>query len=295
MPTDSSSTPTLPSPDGEGTKNAPGDNPLGAFLRERRARLDPAEFGFTSSRRRTPGLRREEVAQRADVSATWYTWLEQGRGGTPSADALDRIAAALDLTSLEREHLYFLAQGRPPEVHVEAAERVTPRLQRVLDALETSPAYVRTAAWDVVAWNRAAAVLADFDRLPPERRNMIRRLFCDLSLRETLPDWEGSAQAMVAVFRTEVVRAGASARVAALVDELCGASPEFRKLWREHDVVTFSEGSKHLWHPTTGRLAVDYSSFAVDGEPDLSMVVFSPATPEVRERIRALLETSVPN
>ena len=269
---------------------APSENPLGAFLRERRARLDPTAFGFSSSRRRTPGLRREEVAQRADVSATWYTWLEQGRGGTPSAEALDRIAAALALAPLEREHLFLLAQGRPPEVHVEAAEGVTPRLQRVLDALETSPAYIRTATWDVVAWNRAAAaVLADFGALPPERRNVIRRLFCDLELRAQLPDWERSARMMVTAFRTEVVRAGASARVEALVDELSRTSPEFRSFWQEHDVATFGEGSKHLWHPGTGRLAVDYSSFAVDGQPDLSMVVFSPTTSEDRERIQNLV------
>ena len=267
------------------------DNPLGSYLKECRARLDPADFGFTSSRRRTPGLRREEVAGRADVSATWYTWLEQGRGGTPSADALDRIAAALALTTVEREHLYLLAQGRPPEVHVEASEGVTPRLQRVLDALEFSPAYVRTATWDVVAWNRAAAaVMVDFGTLPPERRNVIRRLFCDPCLRTQIPDWERSARTMVAAFRTEVVRAGASARVEALVDELCQASPEFRRLWRDHDVGMFGEGSKHLWHPTAGPLAVEYSSFTVEGQPDLGMVVFSPATPEVRERIRAIVE-----
>ena len=266
-------------------------NPLGTYLRELRARLDPADFGFTASRRRTPGLRREEVAQRADVSATWYTWLEQGRGGTPSADALDRLAAALALSSLEREHLYLLAQGRPPEVRVEPSEGVTPRLQKVLDALELSPAYVRTATWDVVAWNRAAAaVLVDFDRLPPARRNMIRRLFLDLDLRASLPEWERSARAMVAAFRTEVVRAGATARVEALVDELCEKSPEFRRLWRDHDVGAFGEGSKSLCHPTGGLLAVEYSSFAVEGQPDLGMVVFSPATPEVRERIRALVE-----
>ena len=286
MRTDRMITPALPSPKGEGSTDD-----LGAYLRELRARLDPADFGFSSSRRRTPGLRREEVAQRADVSATWYTWLEQGRGGTPSADALDRIAVALSLSSLEREHLYLLAQGRPPEVCVEPAEGVTPRLQKVLDALDTSPAYVRTATWDVLAWNRAAAaVLVDFARLPPERRNMIRRLFLDVDLRAGLPDWERSARTMVAAFRTEVVRAGATARVQALVDELCRESLDFRQLWRDHDVGAFGEGSKDLWHPTAGPLAVEYSSFRVDGQPDLNMVVFNPATPEVRERIRALVE-----
>src|SRR5580698_1694371 len=132
------------------------ENRLGDFLRGRRAKLDPAAFGLPLARRRTPGLRREEVAQRAHVSATWYTWLEQGRGGAPSADVLDRIARALMLTEVEREHMFLIALGRPPEIRYRATEGVTPRLQRVLDALELSPAYLRTSTWDIVAWNRAA-------------------------------------------------------------------------------------------------------------------------------------------
>ncbi len=123
--------------------------------------------GFPSVRRRTPGLRREEVAQRANVSATWYTWLEQGRGGAPSADVLDRIARALMLTDVEREHLFLLGLGRLPEVRYQAMGDVTPRLQRVLDAFELSPAIVRTATWDVIAWNRAAAAVLDRLRRTP--------------------------------------------------------------------------------------------------------------------------------
>jgi transcriptional regulator with XRE-family HTH domain len=123
----------------------PNDNLLGTYLRDRRAKLDPVALGFPLTRRRTPGLRREEVAQRANVSATWYTWLEQGRGGAPSADVLDRIARALMLTDIEREHLFLIGLGRPPEVHYQAAEGVTPRLQRVLDSLQLSPAIVKTS------------------------------------------------------------------------------------------------------------------------------------------------------
>ncbi len=124
------------------------ENLLGTYLKDRRAKLDPAAFGLSVTRRRTPGLRREEVAQRANVSATWYTWLEQGRGGAPSADVLNRIAGALMLTDVEREHLFLLGLGRLPEVHYRAAENVTPRLQRVLDALEFSPAFIKTPIWD---------------------------------------------------------------------------------------------------------------------------------------------------
>src|ERR1700733_5457139 len=134
------------------------DNLLGTYLKDRRAKLDPAALGFLPGRRRTPGLRREEVAQRASISPTWYTWLEQGRGGAPSSDVLDRIARALMLTDVEREHLFLLGLGRQPEVRYRRDE-VTLRLQRVLDALEPSPALIRTATWDVVAWNRAATVM----------------------------------------------------------------------------------------------------------------------------------------
>src|SRR6058998_3034203 len=104
--------------------SAAASNKLGAFLKDRRTRLDPATFGFAQGRRRTPGLRREEVAQRANISPTWYTWLEQGRGGAPSADVLNRIAAALMLTDIEREHLFLLGLGRPPEVRYKAAEEI---------------------------------------------------------------------------------------------------------------------------------------------------------------------------
>src|SRR6516164_1454930 len=128
------------------------ENLLGAYLRDRRAKLDPAALGFPSERRRTLGLRREEVAQRANISPTWYTWLEQERGGAPSADVLDRISRALMLTDVEREHLFLLGLGRPPEARYRRSEGVTPRLQRVLAALEPCPALIRTATWDVVAW-----------------------------------------------------------------------------------------------------------------------------------------------
>src|ERR1700749_3852106 len=101
-------------------------NPLGSYLKDRRTKLDAAALGFSLKRRRTPGLRREEVAQRADVSATWYTWLEQGRGGAPSADVLDRIAHALMLTDVEREHMFLLGLGRPPDIHYQPVNAITP-------------------------------------------------------------------------------------------------------------------------------------------------------------------------
>jgi transcriptional regulator with XRE-family HTH domain len=267
------------------------ENRLGAYLKDRRAKLDPGAFGFSGARRRTPGLRREEVAQRANISPTWYTWLEQGRGGAPSADVLDRIARALMLSEIEREHLFLLGLGRPPEVRYRAPEAVTPRLQRVLDALDPSPALMRTATWDVVAWNRAAmVVLSDYSELPPEQRNILRLTFLDPRMRAAQFDWESVARFVVDSFRADAVRAGAMEKVAPLVEELSRLSPEFAAMWRDQEVRGHHEGVKHLRHPVLGTIALEFSAFAVDGRPDLSMVVYNPATPEDAARIRSLVE-----
>jgi transcriptional regulator with XRE-family HTH domain len=267
------------------------ENQLGAYLKGRRIQLDPASFGFSGTRRRTPGLRREEVAQRAYVSTTWYTWLEQGRGGAPSADVLDRIARALMLTDIEREHLFLIGLGRPPEVRYQGSEGVTPRLQRVLDALEFSPAFVKTPIWDIVAWNRAAAkVLTDYGALPVRQRNILRMMFSDSRVRAAQLDWQSVARFVVATFRADVARAGATQEVQAMVDELCRSSPEFESMWASNDVRTHGEGTKSLRHPVAGLISMEYSAFAVDGRPDLAMVIYNPATPEDRDWIGALLK-----
>jgi transcriptional regulator with XRE-family HTH domain len=268
------------------------DNRLGEFLKLRRTKLDPASFGFSSERRRTAGLRREEVAQRANISATWYTWLEQGRGGNPSADVLDRIAKALTLTEVEREHLFLLGLGRLPEARYRGVDAITPRLQRLLDALDYSPAMVRTATWDVVAWNRAAAaVLSDFGSLPAEERNMLRMMFCDPRVRAAQFDWESVARFVVGAFRLDAARAGAAAEVEPLVSALCLSSPEFAAMWRDHDVQTQGgDGVKRLCHPEIGPIALEYSIFAVDGRPGLQLIVFNPTTPRDRELISSLIE-----
>ena len=265
-------------------------NRLGAFLRDRRTRLDPASLGFPKGRRRTPGLRREEVAQRANISPTWYTWLEQGRGGSPSADVLDRIAAGLMLTDPEREHMYMLALGRTPEVRYKAVTGVTPRLQRVLDALEASPAIIKNATWDVIAWNRAAAaLLTDYAKLPPEGRNILRMVFSDSRMQAAQEDWASVARYVVGAFRADAMRAGASDDIARLVDELSKHSPEFEAMWRNHDVNAPAEGVKRIRHAELGVLELEFSAFAVDGRPELAMVVYNPATSAEADRIRAFI------
>ena len=271
-------------------QQAQTDNLLGAYLKDRRTRLDPAALGFSVGRRRTPGLRREEVAQRANISPTWYTWLEQGRGGAPSAEVLNRISAALMLTDIEREHVYLLGLGRSPEVRYKAVEGVTPRLQRLLDAFEVSPALIKTATWDVVAWNRAAAaVLTDYGALPPGQRNILRLIFGDPRVRAQQYDWERVARFVVGAFRADAARAGAVSEVGELVDELCGRSPEFAALWRDNNVHVHGEGPKRLRHPVLGPISLEYSAFAVDGRPDLSMIVYNPLTRDDADRIRSAI------
>jgi transcriptional regulator with XRE-family HTH domain len=274
--------------------STPIDNQLGTYLKDRRSRLDPTAFGFTGGRRRTPGLRREEVAQRANISPTWYTWLEQGRGGAPSADVLNRIASGLMLTEPEREHLFILGLGHPPEVRYKAVDGVTPRLQRVLEAMEVSPAIVKTALWDVVAWNRAAAaVLTDYGALPPAERNILRLIFSNSRVRAAQEDWQSVARFVVGAFRADAARAGAAAEIGQFVEELSRLSPEFEALWLANDVNAYGEGVKRLHHAELGLLELEFSAFSVDGRPDLGMIVYNPATSADEERIRAYIKSRV--
>ena len=232
------------------------------------------------------------MAQRADISPTWYTWLEQGRGGAPSSEVLDRIARALMLTDVEREHLFLLGLGRPPELRYRKdSSGVTPRLQHVLDALQPSPALIRTATWDVVAWNRPATLLlTDYGALPPDRRNILRFIFLDPQVRAAQYDWEGVARFVIGAFRVDAARAGAAEDVQPLVEELSRLSPEFKAMWADHEIRTHGEGVKHIRHPLLGPLGFEYSAFAVDGRPDLSMIVYNPATQADVWKIAALLD-----
>lgn len=267
---------------------ANGDgNRLGAYLRDRRGRLDPVALGFPGGRRRTPGLRREEVAQRAHISPTWYTWLEQGRGGAPSADVLDRIARALMLSEAEREHLFLIGLGHPPEVRYTQGHGVSPRLQRVLDALEPAPALIRTATWDVLAWNRAVPiVMGDYGAMPPAERNILRAIFLDPAARAMQPNWEGVARFVLGAFRADAARAGAADEIAPLLEELRARSPEFDALWRENDVRAGGyDMVKRIAHPRFGPIGLEHTAFAVDGRTDLSMIVYNPVDADLRERI----------
>jgi transcriptional regulator with XRE-family HTH domain len=267
-----------------------GKTPLGTYLKACRTRLDPATLGFATGRRRTPGLRREEVAQLSHISATWYTWLEQGRGGAPSVAVLNRIATGLMLTEPERAHLFMLARGHLPDVRFSAEAGIEPRLQRLLDTLEYSPALIRTATWDVVAWNRAAAaVLHDYSLQSPSERNILRQIFSRNRTHTPDDGWEGIARFVVGAFRADVTRAGADAQIVQLVEELSQLSPVFAALWQDNDIPDTGGGTKRLHHHAGGPLELDYCGFAVDGRPDLRMIVYTPATPADVARVRELM------
>ncbi len=268
------------------------ENRLSTFLKDRRRRLDPAAFGF-SGRRRTPGLRREEVAQRANISTTWYTWLEQGRGGAPSPRVLESLAEALMLTEAEREHLFLVGIGRPPKSQSASRDGITPQLQRFLDALTFVPATIANPQWDIVAWNDAARVaLADYGALSKDERNILRRMFLDRETRTAQEDWESVARFLVATFRAETARAGEDDRAAELIAELSSKSAEFAAMWDEKDVQWTGEGVKRIRHALVGTIEFEFSSFAVDGRPDLRLVTYTPAGQDDLEKMRQLCHRS---
>jgi len=268
---------------------------LGGFLRARRARLAPAPG--VGGRRRTPGLRREEVAARAGVSVTWYTWLEQGRGGPPSDHVLEQLCKALELDSSGREVLFLLAQQRPPPLRFSAptVSEVEPALQRVLDAMPHSPAIIKTQTWDVIAWNAAAvAVLGNYGDQPLEERNVLRRLFGSPQVRQALPEWEANARFAMGVFRVDIARAGDQRpELGALAAELLATNADFRRLWAENDVHKHWVGRKHFNRPDVGAFELETTAYAVDGADGLSMIVFTPVGPDDVRAVQRLMAMNV--
>ena len=265
---------------------------LAAFLRDRRERLDPGECGFRHvGRRRTPGLRREEVAQRAGVSVTWYTWLEQGRRprkAVPSADVLDGIATALRLDAPEREHLFLLADGRPPPPVDRRPSSLPPSVRHLVDGLGTLPALVRTSdTWDIVAWNRpAVAVFGDYAALAPADRNLVRLLFTKPASRQRTHDWARHARRTVAALRGSRARAARPAAVDRLAAELSDRDPDFARWWHDdHDVAPDAAGTKRFDHPTAGPVSLAYSGLTPDAAGGLTVTVFVPLTADDRAAV----------
>lgn len=265
---------------------------LGAFLRSRRARLSPADVGLPSGfRRRTPGLRREEVALLAGVGVTWYTWLEQGRDIRPSAEALSAIADALHLDRTERRHLHILNNRPEPEHRSHGAERVEAPLLRMLASLTTQPAYVLGRRWDILAWNDAAtAVFGDYARLAGDARNIMYLVFVDQAHRSLLADWESIARIVLAMFRADSARYLGHPDFERLIATLRSASAEFAQWWLAQDVKLPLTGDKWINHPNAGRMGFEYTMLQVTGQPDMKFVVYTPLeSDQSTAKLRALL------
>ena len=251
---------------------------FGAFLRTRREKLTPASVGLAEGfRRRTPGLRREEVALLAGVGTTWYTWLEQGRDVRPSAEVLSALADALKLDPAERRHLFVLNDRPPPETQPAGPERVEDSLRRMLESLTSQPSYVLGRRWDVLAWNRAAERLfGDYGRLTGDERNIMHMVFANAAHRRLLVDWEELAPVSLAMFRADSARYAGDPDFERLIATLMKSSREFRKWWPRHEVLRRLSSQKRIRHQTAGRMVFEYTSFAVTDYPDMKLVVYTP-------------------
>lgn len=267
---------------------------LAEFLRQRRERLQPADVGLAPGRRRrTPGLRREEVAELAGVSTDWYTWLEQGRDISVSARVLNGLADALRLSPEERRHLFVLGrQEADGPASPECEPAVGPALRRILDDHRLSPAYVSGRRTEILAWNRAATVVfGDFGAVPAAQRTWLRLIFADTPVRRRFMHWERMAQDLLAAYRSASARYVGDSSFAQEVDELMRMSPDFRRWWPRHDVSGPYDGPCEFTHPSAGPLSFETITLHVNGNPDLSLCVYTAESgSETADKLARLLE-----
>lgn len=251
---------------------------LGSFLRSRRARLRPADVGLPpGGRRRTPGLRREEVALLAGVGITWYTWLEQGRNISVSTQVLGSIAQALRLGSDETQHLLKLAVPPPDFGRGIAEAGISPALQRLVNHQGVFPALILDIYWDILAWNESAAALfGDFSRIPSHERNMVWITFTDTALQKSLTHWEDHAQRVLAQFRINYNLHIHDPRFAALTEQLQRESEVFRSWWQRNDVSGPLDVCKEFHHPQVGRLVMEQTVLLVSTAPEMHFFVYVP-------------------
>lgn len=264
---------------------------LGAFLRTRRERITPQEVGLPDGgRRRTPGLRREEVAQLAGVGVTWYTWLEQARDINVSQQVLDAIARTLMLDPNERAHLFTLA-GAPGVPADDDNLGLPPTVQPILDRLDPYPACVQNARYDLLAYNRTYNQLfMNLDVLPREERNCLWLLFTDPRWREAVLDWEYAASRMVAQYRAAMASHVGEPAWKCLVKRLQNASPEFAELWERHDVAAPGSTVKRFFHPEVGLVTVRRTYLWLNPRGGTRVTTYVPVHEEAADRVRALHE-----
>jgi len=250
---------------------------LGDFLRARRGRLSPESVGLTGHRRRrTPGLRREEVAELAGIGVDWYIRLEQGRPVTPSVSTVDALARALRLTEMEHQHLRALAGGGGRKVF--QPETAPAGLLRLLESL-TQPAYITGRRKDLLAWNTAATDIFGFDQLAADDRNILVSMLTNPRSRVLFgPGWADEAERMIARFRVTHDLWANDPAFAALLRRLRDGCPEFEGWWKRHDVRRPVSGRKILYHPTKGTIAFEHASFQANDDPSLKLVIYTPVS-----------------
>lgn len=251
---------------------------LAEFLRTRRLQLQPERLGVPQKRlRRTAGLRREEVAERAGISVDWYTRLEQGRPINISASTLHRIADALLLTPCQCEYLFHLAQVEFSPAQSSASEVVSPLLERVVANQGNNPAYIINRRFDILAANPVALrVFIDHHRLPRNEQNLVWLMFTDPTIRERIVDWAIHAQNLVAGFRANFGRNPKDPSFLALIAALEERSGEFREWWARHEVGTIPITCKTVNHPLVGYLPLEQSVFAIPSSTDLTLILYTP-------------------
>jgi len=265
---------------------------LSDFLKSRRARISPATVGLQKrSRRRTPGLRREEVADLAGVGLTWYTWLEQGRDIRVSPEVLTGVARALQLEPTERAHLFRLAGHAVPAEPATAF--ISSRLQRVVDCWDPFPAHVTGRRRDILAWNRASEAINGWSRLPEDKHNLLWFVFMVPSTRQLLVDWQLEAALSVAALRAEVGGDLGEPDYQELITELLEASPDFAAIWARQDVRIRQEGRKQFQHPELGRLDLEFTAFQVAERPSLRLYLYAPGDSRSEMKLREAAEASL--
>jgi transcriptional regulator with XRE-family HTH domain len=264
---------------------------LAAFLRSRRERITPEMAGLPPApRRRTPGLRREEVATLAGVGITWYTWLEQGRDINASPQVLDAVARTLLLDPHERAHLFTLADTQDGTA-VGECRSLAPTIPVLLRQLEPYPVCVRNARYDLLAYNSVyGRLIEDLDELPFEDRNALWLCFTNSAWRAAMIDWEEGSRRMVAEFRASMAEHVAEPAWKCLVSRLRAASPEFAELWERHDVAAPENRTKHVLNPHVGLLHLDYTNLWLGQRLGTRMITYTPADEETGARLRKLAE-----
>jgi transcriptional regulator with XRE-family HTH domain len=228
-------------------------------------------------RRRTPGLRREEVADLAGVGHVWYTWLEQARGITPSFELLDRLAGALKLSSDERIYLHRLARPHSDSLYSDGPEIVDKSVIDMIGSLEFRPAYVRNLRWDLLAWNRAhKKIFGDFSGVPAEQRNMLWLIFTDQKIKKSLANWDTVASQVVARFRVDLSKIPEDSRALELKNRLLEASPEFSCIWRQFRIKEALNHSVQIIEPKLGAITLDRVTLRTESDPAQSVIVYMP-------------------